>query len=245
MDASPLGRLPPELRHIVFNLVLLTPKLIDVGMTTPIYGLSGPFFGSGMPPAQDVLALTATCKQMRSEIIPVFYSANEFVINVSALAEETCENAIMEMVKSQALLLRGWLQSLGQNASCLRKVIIHAGAWETVFLDALASSALTAWAVDLLNTVFDGTMVKTTFRSSVRYGDRDDCHIMPVLLCPPYNLQQQQAMAKAIEARRQREWDIQDDYNKTDVRRSIVQLDADKGELLQLFEALRALRTMV
>ncbi|KAK5122115.1 hypothetical protein LTR85_004361 [Meristemomyces frigidus] len=74
MDASPLSRLPAELRNIIYELVLAS----DDGLAIDIYN-KRPYVRSS-PPAHIILALTAVCWQMRSECLPIVRTNNDFYL---------------------------------------------------------------------------------------------------------------------------------------------------------------------
>lgn len=68
MEHSILGKLPPELRVMVYELALTNPNPVVMGFRRRVERSKS-----------NMLALTATCKLIRAESLPIFYQKNEFV----------------------------------------------------------------------------------------------------------------------------------------------------------------------
>ena len=65
MEDSPLDTLPGELRNPIYKLVLISPTAVDILPTQPLEP-----------------ALTRTCKKIRHECRDIFWSENEFRIDI-------------------------------------------------------------------------------------------------------------------------------------------------------------------
>ncbi|KAK4554392.1 hypothetical protein LTR86_008600 [Recurvomyces mirabilis] len=77
MDGSPLGRLPPELRNYIYELVLQVSKPIHV-RCTDLNNTRG--FGAS-------IAFTTTCRAIRSESLGIFYAVNTFTLHTTYMPE--------------------------------------------------------------------------------------------------------------------------------------------------------------
>ncbi|KAK4550143.1 hypothetical protein LTR36_003110 [Oleoguttula mirabilis] len=113
MENSTFGKLAPELRNRIYELVLALEdefvlKVSDIDdclRRHPKAVQSAP------------LALTATCKSVRAEATPLFYATNTFVICARPLQGE-----------DGVALLEEFRQRIGQaNAVVLHSVVIDAG----------------------------------------------------------------------------------------------------------------------
>ncbi|KAK4546423.1 hypothetical protein LTR36_002100 [Oleoguttula mirabilis] len=79
MEAVPLGRLSPELRNVIYELVLIDNE----DMTIDIHN-QRPYVRS-TPPPQHILALTAVCKRIRSECLAMVQTHNDFYLVAHAV----------------------------------------------------------------------------------------------------------------------------------------------------------------
>ncbi|KAM3417275.1 hypothetical protein BST61_g5531 [Cercospora zeina] len=70
MDASPLKKLPAELRNKVFKLAVVADEPIAISSSYPGYDIAT------QPP------LTRVCRQTRNETLEIFYHFNTFVVEV-------------------------------------------------------------------------------------------------------------------------------------------------------------------
>ncbi|KAK5112303.1 hypothetical protein LTR85_011575 [Meristemomyces frigidus] len=89
---SPLLKIPPELRNIIYDLVLTSDKPIDTQDTA----------------AARVSALLATCTQIRREAAPIFYGQNTFSGTVHRPGRRVNEITIFH-----------WLTSIGKQQCAL------------------------------------------------------------------------------------------------------------------------------
>ena len=71
-ELSPLFRLPREIRDVVYELVLRCSGPVQVDLCGDRPKILSP------PPSSQILALTTTCRQIRTEALPLFYSINSF-----------------------------------------------------------------------------------------------------------------------------------------------------------------------
>lgn len=76
MDASPLGRLPAELRNRIYELVLTLPTTIEIDPTIPNDKRSKA--SSLLRSRPNVFALVKTCRQVHSESNLMIYANNTF-----------------------------------------------------------------------------------------------------------------------------------------------------------------------
>ena len=79
MESSPVGRLPRELRDMIWKLVVpQRGKLVlEIEEDGNIHLVSA-------SPQQNVLALPSVCKQLRLEPLSLFYARNAFVLRTWA-----------------------------------------------------------------------------------------------------------------------------------------------------------------
>lgn len=75
MDASPLNKLPAELRLEIYALVLEQPCAISLVRSKDENTL---VFEQGCGSKDQFLAITETCRLVRQESLPVFYHHNDF-----------------------------------------------------------------------------------------------------------------------------------------------------------------------
>ncbi|KAK5115830.1 hypothetical protein LTR85_009424 [Meristemomyces frigidus] len=130
MDQPPLIRLPAELRNHIYELALLRGhpveiKIYDDDVLSPV--------------GYDVLALTRTCKQIRHESTGLFYSINEFHIQLRVGSLKFWYQAprtmLVSMERHLMTLLRSFVDSIGaRNATSLTSVTLQLGE-DVVFED--------------------------------------------------------------------------------------------------------------
>ncbi|KAK3708537.1 hypothetical protein LTR37_011432 [Vermiconidia calcicola] len=137
MESSPLLKLPAELRDTVFELALCTHNdtgdnhTVTVSVQAEKPRITTPY------PVSRVLALTATCKKLRAETLPIFYGCNTFNILVESLRSvHGADDAIPER-RHELAVDRGqtwpwcferWLRAVGrQNIACIRRIKFDLG----------------------------------------------------------------------------------------------------------------------
>jgi len=103
MDASPLAKLPPELRNNIFDLVVIIPNGVHLELS------------QGWPQTPDesadsvkhAMALMRTCKQIRQECFTTFFTANTFTFATAGpLLEHLGLKSSTNLAKSHAALVR-------------------------------------------------------------------------------------------------------------------------------------------
>ncbi len=95
-------RLPPEVRNAIYEAVLAMDTVRDLPLGT--HGLLGTHYA--VPPA-----LARTCREIRNELLPLFYSSRLFVIFLDTRG--SFQKAI------------SWLQSMGEsNFALVRNIVL-------------------------------------------------------------------------------------------------------------------------
>lgn len=124
MDESPLAKLPPELRNLIYEYALTADRPYSISVRS----------ASLVPKShrdRGVLSLTHTCKTIRTESTPLFYALNEFVYR-----------------SSDAFRYEGWLfpqlldfrRAIGEvNALAIRTVTIDCGCCGLLYQPTTAS----------------------------------------------------------------------------------------------------------
>ncbi|KAK3711960.1 hypothetical protein LTR37_009272 [Vermiconidia calcicola] len=82
------------------------------------------------------IGITATCKQIRSESLPLLFSTNSFVLDsdiLSDLQEDYDEAGILHgHVSKQTQAIEDWLKAVGEGVKYLRRVTVELGEWDVV-----------------------------------------------------------------------------------------------------------------
>jgi len=130
MESSSLNKLPPELRNSIYELALCPAEDITFSMLGDSRLMSNP------SPTQRVLALTATCKQIRDECLLMFYAQNEFHVTMdlcdrthalrSARRANTRED-LQDYAPSSVILFCVWLLQIEDSFPILRQLTLDAG----------------------------------------------------------------------------------------------------------------------
>ncbi|SMR51394.1 unnamed protein product [Zymoseptoria tritici ST99CH_1E4] len=115
MEDSRLGRLPPELRNIIFELVLTIEEAIVITARSAHYKIRRPTFAG----VKDPLALLRVCKQANIECTKILYGTNTF--NVTLSPEQTRLTTFLEITEKEKSmneihLLDRFCVSLGKQA---------------------------------------------------------------------------------------------------------------------------------
>lgn len=117
MDASPLARLPPELRNRIYERA--------VALSEPITTLWWPdtekfsAVRRSRPTRRYPFALAQTCNAIRSETLKLTYNLNDVELRVLDADDAGYEHAV-----------RTFLSAIGpENEAVLRSVTIYIGAW--------------------------------------------------------------------------------------------------------------------
>jgi len=113
MDASPLARLPAELRVEIYELVLELRRPITLSA-----GREGKLYRNTDDDTEEyihILGVTETCKAICSEAAKIFYAVNSFTI--------TCSEANDELPMP---MMRRFLQSFGKtDVEAMRWIMLH------------------------------------------------------------------------------------------------------------------------
>jgi hypothetical protein len=128
MDASPLGKLPAELRAAIFELVLRHPSGVSIDIDQGALKLNSP------SPASHPLALPSTCHQARSESNAIFWRDNHFRFTVWAFNDvlEPREIQQVEAIGDRwPNVFHHWLSSIGSSSRLIRSIDLDLGFWNT------------------------------------------------------------------------------------------------------------------
>ena len=128
MDASPLGKLPAELRVAIFELVLRHPSGISIEIDQGDLKLNSP------SPGSHLLALPSTCRQARSESHAIFWRDNHFRFTVWAFNDvlEPREIQQVEAIGDRwPNVFHQWLRSIGSASQLVRSIDLDLGFWNT------------------------------------------------------------------------------------------------------------------
>lgn len=169
MDSSPLRKLPPELRNSIYEYTFATA--IELGIDGPT---STKFPSSdtdmkapkpqkdacivGQKPATGVkvltfkslgLALTATCKQLRSESLPIFWAHSHLIFDLRDISFGlTAENPAQLAITNSGAAIRDWFEGPGRPALKAQHVTIllraaRIGAWGDILYGELTNGLRT------------------------------------------------------------------------------------------------------
>jgi hypothetical protein len=105
MDASPLGKLAPELRNIIYKMVLKDRSEIRIGASDGGCGVCAC--------SHEILqvSLLRVCKQLNAECEPVFYGINTFTIDLFVWMEH------WDRQRYETHLLHRFTSLIGHRAS--------------------------------------------------------------------------------------------------------------------------------
>lgn len=123
MEGSHLASLPAELRNHIYSLALFSPEkmILDFEFVEKHGRLrvGGP---------QHLLALTETCRQIRGESLPLFYSNTDFMVVIGDLKWTADSKNVKSAYSKEPLrLFRDWLRAIGfESARSIRSVEMYA-----------------------------------------------------------------------------------------------------------------------
>lgn len=103
MDRSPFATLPPELRNTIYELDLSSPDRFELEVDGRVHASDNVI--------RKYLAITETCRVMRSESLALFYASNVFFIRTSRKSR-----------KNSVPLVRRWTRGLQGQAQHLRRM---------------------------------------------------------------------------------------------------------------------------
>lgn len=102
---SRLMKLPAELRNLIYELVVVEAKTIDIVDPDHVQG------GPGVSERAKQPGIAQVCRQLRREVLPIFYSQNTFRVNACGYwylshAERNCIWWITRLRDSSKALVR-------------------------------------------------------------------------------------------------------------------------------------------
>lgn len=167
MERSPFAILPAEIRNYIYHLTLRDTETLILDFEVP--DRHGRYLVFGQ---RHLLALTETCRQIRSESLPLFYGINDFFVVVGDLKwTAKIKNKTSAHRKEPLWLFQNWLRTIGfESARCIRAVEMNAFAWPEE-----GASRHVGYAVRLLSSIlrfFVRTGKSTTLVSIFRCGRR-------------------------------------------------------------------------
>ena len=158
MDASPLARLPVELRVCIYEYTFFRDDhlVLDMSHGSSIKAKS---FTS------HIFALTVTCRELRAEALPVFYANTRFSITLTPFlrfqhnSESDPYDALMDAIlycQLQRELLNGWFHSVRpKNARLIPEIQFELGTWYLNSSEQNICASMSATTVALWRHLFD------------------------------------------------------------------------------------------
>lgn len=126
MENSPLGKLAPELRNDIYERVFEATECLTLVRLNG-HGAIVALDSNG---ARRALALTQTCKEMRTETLQMFYGTTAFEI-VPLLASNCLghwSKAVSAEYSRSLIACRDWLQRVGRKpAHAISRLVIRHG----------------------------------------------------------------------------------------------------------------------
>lgn len=239
MDASPLAKLPPEIRNATFELVLLVPTGITIDLE--FWRSDLPELTNNESEVRAALALMTTCRQIRQEALSTFYGANEFIIDMTDLLDEDDHARSRKTVKIRAYLLRGWLQSLGEGARFLRHLVIDLGISKSMFYGTDTNPGFTAEIMNRFEKVTRGTGVKLMFRLVYFWWRGEDEPRLSLGFSSPFGEPEHRTVLQEVERIRNEEEKVE--YDPESLEKTLQKLEDCEVQARKLFKTLRHLRS--
>ena len=125
MDSSRLNDLPGELRNRIYRLALVQHSNIEIQVAD-----STKFSNS----KHNALALLSTCRQIRAEATPIFFTENIFEIQTDLLSSDSRyfgptgrQEAVFHHTRFMRMLIGGWLVSIDQYARHIKHIKFSIG----------------------------------------------------------------------------------------------------------------------
>jgi hypothetical protein len=119
MDASPLSRLPAEIRNIIYKLALQSSSTLKLAYSC----IRDSAFRAELPlldfdNRRNITALTRTCRAIRAESTQLFYSINTFQISIPVFASPT----------NLRRALKGFFAGIApHHISAMRSIVVDLG----------------------------------------------------------------------------------------------------------------------
>jgi hypothetical protein len=176
MDASPLSKLPAEIRNEIYELAVIESDGIVIDLWAGIPQVIAAVPSDGNKYRVGGAGLMMACKEARADSTPTFYGANIFVVRTNLLEagddDDDDEPALPQLgYKVVAYMLRGWLHELGQHSSLLRNVEIDLGTWypRRVFSDRKSPSDIFSMTTAFRRPLVSSS-INVTFKMVVNWG---------------------------------------------------------------------------
>lgn len=154
MDCSPLNTLPVELRLVIYEFALELPAPVEIQAYGPaaasIADSSDGITSLSSGNVRKVLPLLATCKQIRQEALPVFFSAAKVEFRMSAMVSFGEANTRKNCAASE-LAIKAWLSGMAVGLPYLQYVDLYFGTWilytdeDDVMVDVLPDLLLSSY----------------------------------------------------------------------------------------------------
>lgn len=123
MDCSSLQRLPTELRVEIYRLVIVRKNGVFIASPRDKMRI--------MDKERNILALTETCKLLRTESLPELYGRNKFdYLNAVWAPKVRLNIPHVQLPSAGAGILRAWLHSIGkENSKSIRSLTFDLGSF--------------------------------------------------------------------------------------------------------------------
>lgn len=227
MDESLFGKLPPELRNRIFHIVLSRPSRVYIPIESY---LDDHYDLNDYVHERDALNLAATCKQIRSECLPVFFAVNEFVLSSNSLdwlSPPSRDSRRRRNTRREVQALRGWIHSLGTSVEHLSEIVVFNYAWAPDDGDG-TDAKMVAWIIDRFSGVFQSGNVKGVYLLHIDWTDeKPNRHeVMHLDLALPFGEKEETEALQSLDYQRRK---IQDVLVDTETKE-------DAGEYLEVLE---------
>jgi len=206
LATSPLGKLPPELRLIIYDFAITLPESIDIWLD-PTWVTLCREWKSDMRKVRRALRMMAVCRQLWQETRPIIYGSMSFRLWAGVVQGEDQDDLIKPraklLLRQQSYAILGWLSQLGACADHLRNVEIFLGTF--VGDCPMPPTQTMIPLVERFGTVLKSikhatTVVKFDLWRSWTYEDGID---FPVAVCPKDSKRTRDALETVL--KRQRE----------------------------------------
>ena len=159
MDSSPLSKLPQELRDEIYGLSLQLPDDVLIN------NIGGRLQVSKELKGQKILALTATCKQLRCESLKIFFSMNTFDYQTNVLTRNLNDF-------TRHFIFCEWITLVELSCpSALKHVNIDLG-WEFVCISDILSKDASKQLGKLLK-LYKESKMRCKYSMTVRVNNED------------------------------------------------------------------------
>ncbi|KAK4546325.1 hypothetical protein LTR36_002002 [Oleoguttula mirabilis] len=240
MDASPLTKLPPELRNNIFELVVVLYRQILIDVESGEQQITS----ENQAEIQDAFALVANMQAdpcgMLADIL-----RNAFWVDAGALDHVALsprdptgrrDDEYHEKAKTRATVLSGWLRSLGPGATHIRSVDIYVGRWCT-HSSAASTPKLTAWIIDHFKGMFTAANTSTKLIFEISWSNHQS--VVRVEISLPLGDSDQHVVDQDLERAQDYLLASADGEKQRELSK---ELNACKDDVREMFLALRCLQ---